>query len=273
MIGSTGSSHDAATDEGDLRIGLCSVTFRHLDVDAVIAATSGAALEGIEWGGDVHLPPGDPARAREVAARCRDAGLACPSYGSYVMAGATTPAEVAAAVDTARALGASNLRVWATWGVEPDAGEVERRRVAEDLRVIADRAGAAGLTVSLEFHPHTLTATAASTIRLLAEVDRANLYTYWQPEPGADAAAACAEFASVAADCSHLHVFWWAADGTRLPLADGAAPWAEVLADRTERRWSGERWAFLEFVPGDDPAVLGQEADVLRRLVAEAAPR
>jgi sugar phosphate isomerase/epimerase len=271
VIGSAGTPGHGATDEGDLRIGLCSVTFRHLDADEVIAAASGAVLEGIEWGGDVHVPTGEVARARQVAARCRDTGLSCPSYGSYVMAGATTPAEVAAAVDTACALGAPNLRVWAAWGVEPHADEAERRRVAEDLRVIADRAGAAGLSVSLEFHPHTLTATAASTIRLLAEVDRANLYTYWQPEPGADPVAARAEFATVAADCSHLHVFWWAADGTRLSLADGAAAWAEVLADRTERRWSGERWAFLEFVPDDDPAVLGREADLLRRLVAEAA--
>ena len=32
-------------------------------------------MEGIEWGGDVHVPPGDEARARDVAALTREAGL------------------------------------------------------------------------------------------------------------------------------------------------------------------------------------------------------
>lgn len=273
MTGPVQSPWPGEPEEVDLRPGLCSVTFRQLDVDRVIAAAVAAGLEGIEWGGDVHVPNGDRDRAREVAARCRDAGIGCPSYGSYLMAGASSPEDAVAAVDTCRALGASNLRVWTVWGVGPDADDTERRRVAEDLRVIADRAAAAGLTVSLEFHPGTLTATAESTVRLLGEVDRANLYTYWQPEPGAEPAAALAEYAAVAADCSHLHVFWWAADGTRLPLAAGEPVWRRVLGDDSERRWFGERWAFLEFVAGDDPAVLVREAEVLRRLVAEAGAR
>jgi hypothetical protein len=54
--------------------GLCSVTLRSLAVDEVLATAAGARLGAIEWGGDVHVPPGSPA-ARDVGHRTNDAGL------------------------------------------------------------------------------------------------------------------------------------------------------------------------------------------------------
>ena len=42
-----------------IRPGLCSVTFRALDVPAVVRLAAEAGLERIEWAGDVHVPPGD----------------------------------------------------------------------------------------------------------------------------------------------------------------------------------------------------------------------
>ncbi len=252
----------------EVRTGLCSVTFRTLGVGAIVELAAANGLEGIEWGGDVHVPVGDLRRAGDAAARAFAAGIACPSYGSYLMAGAVEGGQVDAAVETALALGAANLRVWPAWGIGPDAAADDRLRVTRELGGIADRAAVAGLAVSVEFHPDTLTGTAVSATRLLSDLDRPNLYTYWQPRPGTTIGAALAEYEVVASDCSHLHVFWWGPDGERHPLRDGRELWAAVLGDDRGRRWFGDRWAFLEFVAGDDPAVLAEDARTLRTLVA-----
>src|SRR4051812_32305936 len=72
------------------RTGLCSVTLRRLAVPEVLAAAAAAGLECIEWGGDIHVPPGDSALARQVGAATADAGLQVASYGSYFRAGPET---------------------------------------------------------------------------------------------------------------------------------------------------------------------------------------
>ena len=242
-----------------IRPGLCSITFRDLAVDDVVALAAEAGLAGIEWGADRHVPPGSDAGS--VADRCADAGLACPSYGTYLFAGRAAVDDVDAACATAVELGATNLRIWA-----PDEAG------AADVADIADRAGGRGLTVSLEFHPGTRTGTAASTLALLAEVDRPNLFTYWQPDPGLSRADALAEHAAVTGHLSHLHVFTWGPGGfvDRRPLADGVDLWQPVLAAEGTGRWGHDRWAFLEYVPGDDPACLVGEASTLRAWIGEA---
>ena len=76
------------------RLGLCSVTFRRLSPGEVVAAAVAAGVDGIEWGADVHVPPGDRSVADEVARWCTDAGIACPSYGSYLAAGKSSAARL-----------------------------------------------------------------------------------------------------------------------------------------------------------------------------------
>ena len=90
-----------------IRSGLCSITFRALTTKEVLSVAVEAGLDGIEWGADVHVPAGELDVAADVADRCLDAGLACPSYGTYVVAGRTPGDEVARVVDTALALGVS----------------------------------------------------------------------------------------------------------------------------------------------------------------------
>src|SRR5699024_11543257 len=45
---------------------LCSVTFRERSVEEVIDVAQKAGLQGIEWGADVHVPPGNLRRAMKV---------------------------------------------------------------------------------------------------------------------------------------------------------------------------------------------------------------
>ncbi len=41
------------------RAGLVSVTFRQLSPEEIVRVAREAGLTVIEWGGDVHVPPGD----------------------------------------------------------------------------------------------------------------------------------------------------------------------------------------------------------------------
>ena len=61
---------------------MTSVTFRKKSAEEVIKITTEAGLEGIEWGGDIHVPAGEFIKAKEIAKKTRDAGLKVLSYGS-----------------------------------------------------------------------------------------------------------------------------------------------------------------------------------------------
>ena len=106
-----GETPDA--NEPPIRPGLCSVTLRPLAPEAVVRVAADAGLAGIEWGGDIHVPPGDAATARRVARLTADAGLIVSSYGSYYRVGGDKPGELQPILDTAAELGAPVVRVWA----------------------------------------------------------------------------------------------------------------------------------------------------------------
>lgn len=264
------------SDPVEIRPGLCSVTFRSLTPTAIIPLAAAAGLGAIEWAADAHVLPGDHAAAAAVARRCADAGIACASYGSYLFAGATDGRGDGAAevIETAVALGAPNVRVWCEWGSPVEVGAAQRAAVVAAVAAITARAADAGLTVSLELHPHTLTETAASTVALLDEVGDEALFTYWQPDPRLGPAELLAELGAVLPRLSHLHVFRWRADATRSPLAAGTDLWPEALMlARTPGAWHGPRLALLEFVRGDDPDQLMADAVVLRRWLGLSPPR
>ncbi|MGA0333516.1 MAG: hypothetical protein ACO3N7_00525 [Kiritimatiellia bacterium] len=58
-----------------LRSGLVSITFRKISASQLIEEVVKAGQQGIEWGGDVHVPHGDTRKAEQVARWTRDAGL------------------------------------------------------------------------------------------------------------------------------------------------------------------------------------------------------
>lgn len=250
--------------------GLCSVTLRALSTDAVIELAARAGLRAIEWGADVHLPPTTPAAAaRALARRCSDAGLACPSYGTYWFAGRSDAAELDPIFDIAEALGAPLLRVWTPFGIGPDAPEAERSRIAASLQTCVDRAARRELAVALEFHPGTLTETAASALDLIAL--SGDVLTYWQPRPGDGEIEAIPELEAVADRLAHLHVFSWGAGYTdRRALAHREGLWRRALRIAASKPSSlSARCAHLEFVRGDSPDALIEDARALVRYIEE----
>jgi sugar phosphate isomerase/epimerase len=244
---------------------------RHLGVEEVAKLAAEAGLRALEWGGDVHVPSGDAGAARRARVATDAAGLVSSSYGSYLLAdGDGSAGTIARVLDTAVALGAPNVRVWTPFGIEP--GSPRTGEVVDALGEVARAAAERELTVGIEFHGGTLTATAASAAAVLDAVDAPNLATYWQPPywcarraPADDAA----DVTALAPRLAHLHVYEWAGAEDRRPLDDGTGRWSNVLdalraAPAPPRP---PRVAFLEFVAGDEIGALLADARTLHDLL------
>lgn len=248
-----------------MRPGLCSVTFRQLAPEQIVVLAAEAELEVIEWGGDVHVPAGDPERAAQVAQATADAGLAVCSYGSYFRAGADEA--LTPILDSAEALGADRVRIWAGHVDSADAAREEYGQVVSRLRDAAAEASERGIGLALEYHSGTVADTPDATLRLLADVASPALSTYWQPSVGAEHAVALAAFDALAAHTTAVHVFSWWPRTERLRLHERGALWQGLFAAASALP-SPPRDALLEFVPDDDPALLATEAATLRGWLA-----
>lgn len=248
-----------------IRAGLCSVTFRALAPERIVELAADAGLEVIEWGGDVHVPPGDVVHAEAVARATVDAGLAVASYGSYFRAGSEE--SLTPILDSAEALGTDRVRIWAGAVGSDEATPAEWDAVVARLRAAASEAEGRGIGLALEFHSGTLADTAPTTLRLLDEVGSPALSTYWQPTVAASVDAVLAEYRALAPHVSAAHVFSWWPTQERLPLRARDALWTRFFAEARASA-SPPRDALLEFVPGDDPALLVSEASALRDYLA-----
>lgn len=249
-----------------MRAGLVSVTFRQFSPVEIIEAARDAGLAAIEWGGDVHVPPGNRDRARQVAAATVAAGLAVSCYGSYYRLGDEPPGTWERVLETAQTLGSPRIRVWAGRVGSDVAGHEQRVQVALDARRIAESAAAAGIAVVTEWHGGTLTDTAASAQALFAAVDHDNLKTYWQPRAKMAFDDCLLDQRAALERVVGVHVFQWhPVDGARRPLAEGADVWPEYLRRAAA---AGATDALLEFVAGDDPSKLARDAAALRGWLA-----
>ncbi|MBQ1073305.1 sugar phosphate isomerase/epimerase [Micromonospora sp. C31] len=253
-----------------LRPGLVSVTFRHLAPVEVVALARLAGLGGIEWGGDVHVPPGDDETARRVAALTTSAGLETAAYGSYYRLGHSAAEGLSpeSVVRTAGLLNAPVVRVWAGRRPSSEADALYRARVVEDARRIADLAGAVGLTVAFEYHRNTLTDTRESAVWMLEALAGLPVRTLWQPQPERDLAENLADLRAVLPYLANLHVFAWTPQRRRLPLRCHHSDWVAYFA--MAKTAPGQRYALLEFLVDDDPDLLGADAATLCQLVADA---
>ena len=251
--------------------GLCSITFRALEAERVATLAAEVGLAGIEWGGDVHAPPGDVALASRLARLCSDLGLACPTYGSYVRCEDAAEDRFEAVLDTAQSLGARTVRVWAGRQGSKDADRDQEARVAGLLANYCALAEARGLQVGLEWHRNTLTDTCASALALMSATAHQALVSYWQRRDGQSASDAIADVSALGASLAHAHIFWWHDYNNRMALAEGAAFWRSLLPKLASPPGSAERWGFLEFVRGDDEASFREDAAALLALLDESA--
>ncbi|ALA20257.1 MULTISPECIES: sugar phosphate isomerase/epimerase [unclassified Chelatococcus] len=248
---------------------LCSVTFRQLPPEEIVALARQAGLAAIEWGGDVHVPAGDVAMARHVRRITEEAGLLPASYGSYLYPPDHGLEDFRRVLDTCHALGSSNVRIWPGRRNRPSAtyDAAERGEAAGLIRAMGELAGGAGISVSLEYHPNSLTDETGSAANLMDAIAHANVHLYWQPRPGLPLDEACEEIARIGTRVSHVHVFAWDGARRRYALADHAKWWSAVFAALPESRFEGVRYAMLEFVRDDAPEAFLADAATLRHLL------
>lgn len=248
--------------------GLVSVTFRGLSVARIIELAREAELSAIEWGGDVHVPPGELATAREVRHRAEEAGLSCSAYGSYYRLG-TRGSDFAEVLATAIALGAPVIRVWAGAVGSAAATAEDRAQVTADLIAICRRASDEGKLISLEYHGGTLTDSPQSAFALIEAAAQLNLRSYWQPRHGLSVEENLADLALLRPNLRDVHAFhWWPDGNTRHPFEAGADRWQHYL--KAIASDGKARVVSLEFVRGDDEAQLLRDAATLHRLIAAA---
>lgn len=244
--------------------GLVSVTFRKLDPARIVELVSRAGLQAIEWGGDVHVPHGDIQRAKDVLEMTTRAGLQVASYGSYYRVGcdpANMPFEKV--LDTAVALQAPTIRVWAGDLASGLADQAWWRKVIDDSWRIAALAAQSGITIAFEYHEETLTDTSASACRLLQEIDRANVGCYWQPPVALSFEMRMNGLRAIAPWLSNLHVF----NPSRAqpePLAEGVDEWSKYM--ELVRNLPSNRFCLLEFVKEDSLGQFFEDAQALRNI-------
>ena len=256
-----------------VRPGLVSITFRALSPAQIVTLVRQTGLRGIEWGGDIHVPHGNSARAREVRELTQEAGLEVAAYGSYYRVGQSESVGLsfASVLESAIELGAPTIRVWAGTVGSDTANSELRGHVAADLRRIATLASAARISISLEFHNGTLTDTADSTTRLLEDVASPNLFTYWQPPLDRDTPGCVRDLRQILPKLTNVHVYHWRPASTdRLPLADGAERWRKFLEVADDA--ACDRYAMLEFVERDAPECFLRDALTLKEWLT-SSPR
>lgn len=245
-----------------IKTGLLSVTFRKTASREIVHLTTRAGLHGIEWGGDVHVPHGDLAAARDARRMTEDAGLAVLAYGSYFRC---RPGEAFEPVlASAVALGAPMIRIWAGERGSAEVDEVHREAVAGLARACVASASQAGIAVAFEHHANTLTDTLPSTLALLHATPGAR--TLWQPPHNMDEDARLEGLRRMLPSLANIHVFHWRMpDLARLPLCEGEVLWRKRLHVAAD---GGRDFAaLLEFVRGDSPEQMVEDAATLRRCI------
>jgi len=244
-----------------IKTGLVSITFRPLSAEEIISLVSQARLDGIEWGGDVHVPHGDIAVAERVRNITENAGLAVAAYGSYYRIGDNASPKFENVLVSAVALGTSKIRVWAGTGSDVTSLE-DRRRTIDDAKRIADLAGEKGITIVTEWHGDTLTDTLESAKSFLDDVGRDNFKTYWQPLAKRPVDACLTEINEILPYLAGMHVFAWE-ETQRLPLVHHLSRWEKYFAHTTQ---AGDFYALLEFVENDSPQAFLRDAAVLKEI-------
>ncbi len=163
-----------------IKTGLCSVSFKQKTPKEVVELTAQAGLCGIEWIGNVHVPAGDIQNARAVGEMTGSAGLEIAAYGSIFRLG--TGEDIVPHLESANALGAKEMRIWAGISGKPSAEYTanERASLVHEAKKASRKAAEYGISLSTECHDGSLTDCLGSQLLFMEEVNEPNFGTYWQ---------------------------------------------------------------------------------------------
>jgi copper chaperone CopZ/sugar phosphate isomerase/epimerase len=257
---------------GRLYPGLVSISFRKYGVKEIVGAAAKAGLKAVEWGGDVHVPPGDVRAAAETGRLTREAGLFVPSYGSYyritgeAAAAGSVPDEFKKVCESALALEAGIVRVWGGTRSPDKYTPDEFGAICAEADMIGEYTGRNGLKVALECHNYTVTEDYGSALRFIDGTGNGNVYLYWQPNQFRPFGYNIDSARAMNPHVLSVHVFNWNAS-SRFPLRDGKKEWEAYLGILSREPWpSGvdSRGLMLEFMHDDRIETLPETAATLR---------
>ena len=256
-----------------MKIGLVSVSFRKLSVEEIIKLAYENELEYIEWGSQPHVPMGDVKLARRVKRLMHAKGLKCASYGSYYGVtykdGQHRPLPFKRVCKTAKALGASVVRIWAGWPGCGDIDEKTEARAVLHTREISDIAKKYGLTLAFECHWGTITEDYERAISFLKKIGRENVKMYWQANPQKtkeydnSSIPALLPYITNVHVCNHRFVN---GEFIKKPIADDYDEWLNYAK---QLHCDENRIFLLEFMPDGEPTSLPTESETLKKLAHE----
>ena len=252
--------------------GLCTLTLAECSPAEIVELCVQAKLTHVEWWGKAHVPAGGLDRAREVGELTRAAGLEIATYGSYYRVGESESQGLSFddVLQTAVALTAPAIRVWAGAQGSADCTEPHREAILADTMRIAELCAGAGVDLVFEYHNGTLTDCTESAEAFAAAVQHPSVFFGWQPPAGISTDAGLEGLRAMLPGLATIHVFNWpkGPDGrtVRRPLVEAEAAWCEYLqAVATDGK---DHVALLEFVKDGSVEQFRADAKTLRKLTS-----
>ncbi|GEM03074.1 xylose isomerase [Halolactibacillus miurensis] len=245
-----------------MELGLCSITFRQHTPKDIIVLAKDQQLQAIEWGGDIHVPPGNLTRAKEIGDLTRAHGLRVSSYGSYYHAG--TEEDFDAVLETALALETSHIRIWAgrmdKSKTPKTYSEETFQHIVQDIIRCAIEAKKHAITLHLEYHAFTYTDSGQAALKLIQAVNQPNVKLYWQPLGSFTKEQQVLDLNMLQSYISHIHVFQWDETFNRYPLDTGESTWLDYIRVLEQ---SQSHLYLMEFVKNDNINQFNQDVQTL----------
>lgn len=258
-----------------MKPGLVSISFRELSPEEIVDLVTESGLQGIEWGGDVHVPHGDLETGQRIGQLTRAAGLQVASYGSYYRFDECYEDErsegpsMESVLETTVALGAPAIRVWAGRTSPNETSELVRDSISVRAREFGEKASALGIRLDFEYHENTLTETPESTVELLEMVNCSNVHSLWQPPLQMSPKLRLEGLRQIKPRISNLHCNHFGQEPwpNTKPLKNGEPEWLSYLKEMDTS--PGDRWVLIEHVHNHVPEQLPEDAAALNKWLAE----
>lgn len=178
------------------RVGLCTIAFKELAINEVIAIAARTGAEAIEvWGQPPHVAyPLDYRQLEATRLEAERNKLDLAVYGSYFRPGKSEVFDGVAVdaenqIDAARILGARIIRIWPGNDNPGVVGAKAELSIIDDIRRFADAAANAGIETVLERHNNTLTHGWDAPEKLLDRIAHDHVFLNYQipyPMPEAE---------------------------------------------------------------------------------------
>ncbi len=252
------------------KIGLTTVTFRQKTPEEICRIAQKYALDGIEWGTDVHVPTPDAAKA--VRALCDQYKIKTFSLGAYHRIGGSNPVSFSDTLQSASILGAKRIRVWLGTKSSCLFTEAEKQQLLHETQELLRLAKPYHIGIAFEFHRKTWNDNGISSLAFLKEIHDASLSTYWQPffhetpEEDFPFTVDKQNLLTVAPYISAAHVFSWDEKANRFPFDYHKEAWKTFLSLLSDTPCEE---LIMEFVLGDSEEQFAEDLIVLHNLIQE----